>query len=84
MRAKVRIEMTGLHQGKVWVDGIEQTNVVALSMDVDVRNGLNNPCRVLITQAIYPSELEIEGEMDVTILANLGARMYVGPAKGNG
>ena len=84
MRAKVRIEMTGPRQGKVWVDDVEQTNVVALSMDVDVRKGEDIPCRVLITQAIYPSALEIEGEMDVTTLANLGARMYVGPAKGSG
>lgn len=73
MKGKVRIEMTGAYRGKVWVDGVEQEDVVALSMDVDVRT--DKPCRVLITKAIYPSELELDGEIDVTTLSSL-AREY--------
>jgi hypothetical protein len=69
----VKIELTGPSTGKVWVDGVEQENLVAVSFDV----GISSPALVELVQRIHPTTLEIDGPMDVTVLDNQGARTFV-------
>lgn len=72
-RHKVRIEIDGPYTGTVWVDDIEQEGLVEVSLDISVIRDI--PCRVTLIKRIYPSELEIEGILDVTTLSST-AREY--------
>lgn len=74
--SNVRIEMTGPSTGKVYVDGQEIHQVVAVRFEVDVRKGRDRVSSVEIVQRIVPDSLEIQGQADVTVLDNLGARQY--------
>ena len=73
---KVRIEMTGRNTGRVYVDDREVDNVVAVRFEVDVRQGKEAVSSVEIIQRIVPDSVDIQGQADVTVLDNLGARQY--------
>lgn len=67
--------MTGPRTGKVWVDGIELTDVVAVRFGVDVSKHRDGYGCLEVVQRFY-KEIEIEGEMDVTVLDNNGSRTF--------
>ena len=74
--SKVRIEMTGRNTGRIYVDDREVDNVVAIRFEVDVRKGKEAVSSVEIIQRIVPDSVDIQGQADVTVLDNLGARQY--------
>lgn len=70
--SKVRIEVMGPNEAKVWVDDVEQTRLIG----IDLRVGLKDePASVVLTQRIY-GEVEVEGVMEVTVLDNQGSRAW--------
>lgn len=70
----VKIQMTGPQTGKVWVDGQEMPQVVAVTFKVDASD-MDGIAYVEIVQRVY-GDIEIDGQMDVTVLSNLGSRQY--------
>lgn len=71
---KVRIEVLGLNQAKVWVDDVEQKNLVGIRLNVGIDD--DEAASVVLTQRIYGGVVEVSGAMDVTVLDNEGSRRW--------
>lgn len=72
--SKVRIEVLDLHQAKVWVDGVEQKNLVGISLNVGMAD--DEAASLVLTQRIYGGDILACGAMEVTVLDNQGSREW--------
>lgn len=70
---KFRIHMTGPCRGKVWIDDVEMTGVVAISFRA------SHDAVTQVTLTMNASELEADGEeIDVTNMADTERRFAKG------
>lgn len=72
--SNVKVQMTGPQTGKVWVDGVEIDHVVALKFEVDASKEDGLACLEIVQRV--RGEIEINGQIDVTVLDNFGSRLY--------
>jgi hypothetical protein len=74
--ARIEILMAGPQKGKILVDGVEVTEVVAVRFGVDIRPDSEQMAYAEIVLRHYSPEVVIDGMVEVTTLDNEGSRIY--------